>query len=81
MPKSYHDNFFYEVEQKKENAIDLLQNTLSDSLFNSLLLDTLTLDPTVYSTKELKKYFSDLVYSCQRKEGKIKISLLFEHKS
>ena len=48
-----------------------------------LVFSTLTQLPDVYVSAELQKTMSDIVYSCQRNDGKgeIKISLLIEHKS
>jgi predicted transposase YdaD len=45
-------------------------------------LETLKLDKTEYIDSKLRTSFSDVVYDCRYGEkGKVKISLLFEHKS
>lgn len=43
----------------------------------------LTALPATYVNKELRRSVADLVYSCQRKDGRgsVEISLLLEHKS
>ena len=79
--KSYHDEMFKSNFTKKENAIDLINNTFPEEIKNNLLFETLTLGNNSYTDSKLKKYFSDLVYTCNYKNVEIKIALLFEHKS
>lgn len=83
MAVSLHDTLFKETQKRKANVVDLLQASLSSNLFNSLDTDTLNIDETEYTDEELRKYFSDMVYNCNidNNNNKIKISLLFEHKS
>ncbi|MBN2663550.1 MAG: Rpn family recombination-promoting nuclease/putative transposase, partial [Bacteroidales bacterium] len=77
-----HDKFFKEVFSRKEEAKEFVEKNLSEKLVKNLKLDTLQLDTTEYSNKNLKTTFSDIVYNCEYKNNKtIKITLLFEHKS
>ena len=77
-----HDRLFRKIESVKENCRDLIESTFPQELVDKLDLDTLENDNTSYLDKKLKEYYSDLVYNCKYKgSGKIKISILFEHKS
>jgi predicted transposase/invertase (TIGR01784 family) len=76
-----HDKYFKAVFSKKEEAIDLIKNSLSKEIVSKLNLNSLKLENTSYITKQLKELFSDLVFSCQCNEVKIMITILFEHKS
>ncbi|MEW6617983.1 MAG: Rpn family recombination-promoting nuclease/putative transposase [bacterium] len=77
-----HDSFFKEIFSKKENASDFINSILPDVLKKNLDLSTLELDNNSYVNEELQENFSDIVYNCVYKnKHKIKISLLFEHKS
>lgn len=77
-----HDIFFKEVFSDRERIVDLINGIFPDKLKSNINLTTLDLDNTSYVDEKLKESFSDLVYNCQYKNKiKIKISLLFEHKS
>jgi hypothetical protein len=64
-------------------AIEYFRNYLPPFVTGQLDFSTLTQLPDVYVSAELQKTMSDIVYSCQRKDGKgqINVSLLIEHKS
>ncbi|OHD78557.1 MAG: hypothetical protein A2355_15965 [Spirochaetes bacterium RIFOXYB1_FULL_32_8] len=76
-----HDTIFKTSFSDKANAIDLINGTFPKEIVENLKLETLTLDSTTYIDRKLKKYYSDLVYTCKYKESDILITLLFEHKS
>ncbi len=76
-----HDAIFIENFSKIENAIDLVSAVLPQTVKDKIDFNTLVLDKDSYTDKKLKKYFSDLVYTCSYKDSKVKIALLFEHKS
>jgi predicted transposase/invertase (TIGR01784 family) len=77
-----HDTFFKEIFSDKDRMVDLIRGALPDKLVGGLDLAHLVLDNASYVDEELKKSFSDLVYtSYYKSDVKIKISLLFEHKS
>jgi predicted transposase/invertase (TIGR01784 family) len=77
-----HDSIFKAVESNKTNAIDLLQGILPLDIKSKIDFKTLTLDTSEYINTELRKCYSDLVYSCiYEASNPIKIATLFEHKS
>jgi len=75
-----HDRYFKAVFSDKHNVEGLLQGALPE-IYNNIDLQTLQIDNNSYIKKELQTEFSDIVYSCKYGEKKIKIALLFEHKS
>ena len=76
-----HDKFFKESFTNKEIATDFIKGSFPKELVDNLDLSSLDLDNNSYIDEELKDYYSDLVYNCSYKDMKIKISILFEHKS
>lgn len=77
-----HDKFFKELFSGKEEVVEFISKTLPKELTEKLNFESLELDNTEYVDKKLKTSFSDLVYNCiYGKQTKIKITLLFEHKS
>lgn len=76
-----HDKFFKETFSVQGNVIDFLQGTLPKEILEKLDLSALAIDNNTYIDEELKEHFSDMVYSCVCKNTKLKIALLFEHKS
>ncbi|GLU56224.1 transposase [Dyadobacter frigoris] len=67
----------------KNIALEYFESYLPPFVTGQLDFSTLTQLPDVYVSAELQKTMSDIVYSCERKDrkGKIKVSLLIEHKS
>ncbi|WP_090331243.1 Rpn family recombination-promoting nuclease/putative transposase [Dyadobacter koreensis] len=80
---SIHDTFIRAIMADRNIAIEYFQSYLPPFVAGQLDFSTLTQLPDVYVSAELQKTMSDIVYSCQRNDGKgeIKISLLIEHKS
>ncbi len=79
---SSHDRFFKVLFEKKEEVNEFITKTFPPELTDKLNLETLELDKTEYIDSELRTSFSDVVYNCRYGENlKVKISLLFEHKS
>lgn len=77
-----HDKFFKELFSRKEEVVEFVSKTLPTELTEKLNFESLELDNTEYVDKKLKTSFSDIVYNCvYGKKTKVKISLLFEHKS
>jgi predicted transposase/invertase (TIGR01784 family) len=77
-----HDLIFKQTESHIENAMDYIRGTFPKNIVQNLDLTTLTLEQSSYTTEELKEFFSDLAFQCNyRGKTKIKITLLFEHKS
>ena len=79
---SPHDKLFKEIESVRENTRDLIQSTFPEELLQHLNLETLENDNNSYIDTTLKEYYSDLVFSCMYNGSlKIKVTILFEHKS
>ncbi len=80
---SAHDTFLKGILADKQIAIDYFKASLPEFVKEKLDFSTLVQQPDNYVSKELKKSLSDIVYSCQRNDGKkpVKVSLLIEHKS
>ena len=77
-----HDKFFKELFSNQEKVKEFVSKTLPSDITQKLNLESLEIDKTEYVNKNLKTSFSDIVYNCiYGKNTKIKISLLFEHKS
>jgi len=77
-----HDEFFKYVFSNKEEVEEFISRSFPKEIVENLNLSTLEKHDTAYVSKYLRKYFSDMVYTCVYKKNiKIKIALLFEHKS
>jgi len=81
MLSNIHDSFFKSLFSIKENLRDLLQGTLPQEILSRVHPDTLEYDPTEYVDQELAPYFRDIACNMLYGDKKIKISLLYEHKS
>jgi len=81
MLSNIHDSFFKSLFSIKENLEDLLQGTLPQEILSRMNPDTLEYDPTEYVDPELAPYFRDIACNILYGDKKIKISLLYEHKS
>jgi len=77
-----HDKFFKEVFSRREVAVDFLRNYLPEEVFSCLDEESIHLRKDSFVDKELRAYFSDLLYRASLKDGsKSYVYLLFEHKS
>lgn len=76
-----HDKLFREVWSDKAIAADFLQNYLPAKVRNQIDLNTLEIAKDSFIEKELKEYYSDLLYKVDLQAGPGYIYLLFEHKS
>jgi len=78
-----HDNFIRSILADKVVAVSYFENYLPSFVSEKLDFSTLTQIPDTYLSDQLRKSMSDIVYTCQRKEGngEIKVALLVEHKS
>ncbi len=77
-----HDKFFKIVFSEIENTIDFISKIFPTDVVNLLNLNSLKLEKDSFLDEKLKNSFSDLVFSIKLKtKNKIKISLLFEHKT
>ncbi len=77
---SPHDKYFKQLFTQIPEAKDFIINALPQ-IGKRIDIDSLELDNTSYINKELYDSTSDIVYNCTYKNKKIKIALLFEHKS
>ncbi len=76
-----HDEFF-KLTLSDPKAFRSLMKGFFNEYFQPIEPDSISLRPTSYVDKNLRQYFSDLVYSAKFKNGTdVKISLLLEHKS
>jgi len=76
-----HDKLFKEVYSNKNNAVSFLENYLPNNILNLTDLDSLTLCKDSFIGKNLKEYYSDLLYKVNFKTQPGYIYCLFEHKS
>ncbi len=76
-----HDQFFKATFSNKKVAEAYIRKFLDPELVHHLELDQLTLQQTSYISKQLKPYFSDIVYTCPYGDSHINLTFLFEHKS
>ncbi len=76
-----HDQFFKATFSDKEVAKAYIRRLLDPKLVGNLELDQLTLQQTSYISKQLKPYFSDIVYTCPYRGSLVNLTFLFEHKS
>jgi predicted transposase/invertase (TIGR01784 family) len=81
-----HDHAFGVIGRDKQNMTDFIRGSFPLEIIEKLALETLHLENDTYLDDKLKDFSSDLVYTCDYncKKGepkKIKIVLLFEHKS
>ncbi len=79
-----HDAFSREVFSDPDRAASFFEQFLPGQLRKVLDLSSLEVSKESYTTKTLKEYFSDLVFTIGLKKpsaAKVRIALLFEHKS
>lgn len=77
-----HDLLFAEVFSRTEVAASFIKNFAGDELpMQKLKLETLRLEPSSYVKPDLKRFYSDLVFSCEYGEASVEISIIKEHKS
>jgi predicted transposase/invertase (TIGR01784 family) len=76
-----HDKFFKAVFSEGKVAQEHLTAFLPPAIAEHLALDKMTLDTTAYISKRFKSFQSDVVWSVPYKDGKVKIVLLYEHKT
>ncbi len=76
-----HDRFFKAVFSKEEHARDFLQLYLPQEISALIDFTTLSIVKDSFIEKELREYFSDLLYQVDLKGQTAFIYCLFEHKS
>ena len=78
---NHHDIFFKQIFSDKANAVEFSKHALQETLAANLDFKSFRLENVSYVDEHLAEYFSDVVYTCNYGKLKIRISLLFEHKS
>ncbi len=79
-----HDKFVRETFSDPERAQAFVEEFLPENLLRDLNIPSLKVLKDSYLGKDMKEYFSDLILELEvkgSKEEKLKLSLLFEHKS
>ena len=81
-----HDAFFRAVMSREDIARDFLRHYLPPDVAAQLDLDTLELSPDSFVDEALREHFSDLLFVVALRAGaakpeKVRVALLFEHKS
>jgi len=77
-----HDRFFKLLFSKKQVAKSYINNFMSKNMTKELDLRTIKIAKDTFIDDNLKDHFSDIVYNCSsKKQKKVKICFLFEHKS
>lgn len=76
-----HDKFFKETFSTPEVAQEHLAAFLPPAITEHLQLGKMTLDTTAYISKKFKSFHADVVWSVPYKHGKVKVVLLYEHKT
>ncbi|MFO8032775.1 MAG: Rpn family recombination-promoting nuclease/putative transposase [Desulfohalobiaceae bacterium] len=79
-----HESLFLKVFKDKENTKHFLQQHLAQDLLEHADWDSMYLENVSYLDDEMRKHFSDLVFSVrmgQQEFSAAKVYLLFEHKS
>ena len=76
-----HDKLVRETLGRKDTARDFLKNYLPSHLLELINLDSLEISKDSFIEKELKEFYSDILYKVRFKNDEGFLYLLFEHKS
>ncbi|MDM8539424.1 Rpn family recombination-promoting nuclease/putative transposase [Desulfobacterales bacterium HSG17] len=76
-----HDKLIRDLASNKTFAADILQNYLPEEVVKHIDLNTLEISKDSFIEKELKDYYSDLLYKINLADKPGYVYLLFEHKS
>ena len=76
-----HDKLIRETLGRKETALDFFKNYLPSHLLELIDLDSLEISKDSFIEKELKEFYSDILYKVKFKDDEGFIYLLLEHKS
>jgi predicted transposase/invertase (TIGR01784 family) len=80
--QNVHDKFFKETFSRIDVVTNFLEELIDEKLVRKLDLSTLQIDNNSFIDEKLEERFADIVYTCDYAgKGKVKIALLFEHKS
>lgn len=76
-----HDKYFKSTFGKVGFAKDFLSNYLPEELVNMIDMNTLSPQPIIHISKELKEQFTDLLFRVNILNKEAYVYFLFEHKS
>ncbi len=76
-----HDAVFKKIISYPEMARDFLEIHLPPALREICDLQTLKLEPTSFIEKDLRAYYSDVLWSLKTREGEGYIYCVIEHQS
>ena len=76
-----HDKYFKDMFGKKDNARAFFSSYLPPEVLKHLDLESIEIVKESFIEKDLKEYFSDILYKVNLSEESAYIYLLFEHKS
>jgi predicted transposase/invertase (TIGR01784 family) len=76
-----HDKFFKEVFSHKDGARDFFTHYLPEEILKLLDLKEIEIVKESFIEKDLKEYFSDLLYKVSLAKSPAYLYMLFEHKS
>ncbi len=80
--QNVHDKFFKETFSRIDVVTNFLEELIHERLVKKLDLSTLQIDNSSFIDEKLEEHFADILYTCNYSDkGKVKIALLFEHKS
>lgn len=79
--KNPHDLFFKESFNRKDVVKEFLDNYLPGNILDVIDTDNMEIEKDTYTDKEMKEYFSDIVYKVSINKKKLYLCFLFEHKS
>jgi predicted transposase/invertase (TIGR01784 family) len=80
--QNVHDKFFKETFSRVDVVTNFLEELVDEKLVKKLDLSTLQIDNNSFIDEKLEERFADIIYTCEYiGKGKVKIALLFEHKS
>jgi len=76
-----HDKIFKEIFSRKDGARDFFANYLPEEILKRLDLERIEIVKESFIEKELKEYFSDILYKVSLADSPAYLYMLFEHKS
>ncbi len=76
-----HDAFFRDMMENKKRAVNFFKNYLPADILKLVDIKTLQIKKESFIEKELKRFYSDILYQVAIKDSKAYIYLLFEHQS
>ena len=76
-----HDRIFKEMFSRKDGARDFFANYLPEDILKRLDLERIEIVKDSFIEKELREYFSDILYTVYLSDSPAYLYMLFEHKS